>query len=168
MSEVLKDYRMYDEQKAFVDTVDVTLPEAAYMTATIGGAGIAGEVEIPILGLLQSMGISVNFHNISGQQIGLLSGSKQLEFRGSEQYRDVSSGELRERSIKITTKVLPKKHAPGSLTKASEMGSSFEGEVTYLKILHDGKEVLEIDKFNYICKINGVDLNAVTRENIGM
>lgn len=165
---VLKDFRMYDTSSVFLDTVDVTLPEIAYMTTTSSGAGIMGEIETPIIGLIQSMGITINSHNISVQQIGLIDGSTQLEFRGSEQYTDVATGEIKERSVKITTRVVPKKYSPGSLAKASEMGSSFEGEVIYLKILHDGKEAVEIDKLNYICTINGVDVMKTTRANLGM
>lgn len=165
---LLKDFRMYNTNSVFLDTVDVTLPEIAYMTTTSSGAGVMGEVETPILGLVQSMGITINSHNISTQQIGLLAGSTQLEFRGSEQYTDEATGEIKERSIKITTKVIPKKYTPGSLAKASEMGSSFEGEAIYLKIVHNGKEILEIDKLNYICTVNGVDVMKKTRANLGM
>ncbi len=165
---ILKDFRMYDAQNAFLDTVDISLPEIAFMTASQNGAGIMGEMEIPILGLVQSMGVTVNFHSTNSRNLGLISNSKQLEFRGSEQYTDPATGEIFERAVKISVITMPKKFAPGTMAKASEMGSNYEGEISYLKILHDGAEILEVDKLNYICVVNGTNLMAKTREHLGL
>lgn len=165
----LKDFLMYEGSNKFLGTVDVTLPEIAFMSESTSGAGIAGEVEIPVMGLVQAMGITINFKNIEDDQFSLVDGkAKNLEFRGSVQKYNTSSGELEEEAIKVITKCLPKKLGLGTLAKASAMGSNAEFECTYIKIFIDGKEVTEIDKFNYICKINGNDLLGETRKNLGM
>ncbi len=169
MKTVLNDYRAYlFGENDFFDTVDITLPELAFMTATLGGAGILGEVEMSITAQLQAMTVGINFHNFGQKELSLMNGIKHLEFRGSEQYIDVASGEIKDRAVKVVIKSIPKKFGLGTLAKASEIESNYEGECTYLKIEHDGKIVSEVDKFNYICTIDGVDLLANIRANIGL
>ncbi|MGF9821967.1 phage major tail tube protein [Brevibacillus agri] len=34
--------------------------------------------------------------------------------------------------------------------------------------MHDGETVVEIDKFNYVCVIDGVDYLAKVRSNLGL
>lgn len=46
--------------------------------------------------------------------------------------------------------------------------ASNEFEVTYIKISLDGNEILEIDKYNYICKINGKDYLKDIRQVLGL
>jgi hypothetical protein len=43
-----------------------------------------------------------------------------------------------------------------------------EFEVTYLKVSVDGKEIVEIDKYNYICRINGKDYLKEVRQALGL
>lgn len=38
----------------------------------------------------------------------------------------------------------------------------------YYKVEYEGKTIVEIDKYNYKAIINGVDLMAQIRKNIGM
>ncbi len=169
LDDKLKDFLMYEGANKFLGTVDVTLPEIAFMADTMSGAGIAGEIETPALGMVQTMSIAINFKNIEDNQFALINGkSKQLEFRGSVQKFNPTSGEIEEQAIRVVTKCLPKKFALGTLAKASAMGSNAEFECTYLKVFIDGKEVAEVDKINYICKINGNDLLSETRKNLGL
>ena len=61
-------------------------------------------------------------------------------------------------------RVVPKNINLGNLTVGDKMGTQTEFEILYLKIFVDGVEVLELDKLNYICRINGVDyLTSVRR-----
>ena len=41
-------------------------------------------------------------------------------------------------------------------------------EVPYIKVEIDDKEVLEIDKLNYICKVDGEDLLTDVRSALGL
>jgi len=41
-------------------------------------------------------------------------------------------------------------------------------EVDYIKISIDGKERVELDKYNYICKVDGVDYLSAVREALGL
>ena len=49
----------------------------------------------------------------------------------------------------------------------SQDGST-EHEIYYMKVDIDGKELLELDKYNFIFSVNGTDYLAETRRNLGM
>ena len=72
------------------------------------------------------------------------------------------------KGVKVTVKTLPKTVGLGSLEVGASSGTTSELEVTYMKIEIDDTETVEIDKLNFICKINGTDLLADVRTQIGM
>lgn len=41
-------------------------------------------------------------------------------------------------------------------------------ETSYIKVTIDGKPMVEIDKYNYVCVINGVDYLKGSREALGL
>ena len=47
-------------------------------------------------------------------------------------------------------------------------GTSNTIETAYIKVAIDGETVLELDKYNYICNIGGVDYMADIREALGL
>ncbi len=168
MNPILKDFRMFDASNMFLDVVDVTPPEIENATATASGPGVLGELEIPILGAVGNLAVTINFHSINRQQAGLMTGAKQLEFRGVEQIYDAAIGEFKEVASRYVMKTLPKKLSPGTLNKNNPNGSSFEGNLSYYKIEHDGEVITEIDKFANICIIDGEDLMAETKAMLGI
>ena len=56
----------------------------------------------------------------------------------------------------------------GSLQPGAATDSEQEFEVIYIKLFVDGDEVLEIDKYNFVCRINGNDLLASVRSDLGL
>ena len=64
--------------------------------------------------------------------------------------------------------VLPKTYETGKFEVGSTTDTSIESEVTYMRMWIDNQEIVEIDKFNYICRINGKDYLEEVRSQIGM
>ncbi|MNO09678.1 Phage tail tube protein FII [compost metagenome] len=62
---------------------------------------------------------------------------------------------------------IPKNTTLGNLNTGNPMESSNEVEVLYIKVIYDGATALEIDRFNDICVIDGVDYRAKVRANLG-
>lgn len=52
--------------------------------------------------------------------------------------------------------------------QGSDETSDVDFEANYLKIEVDGEEIIEIDKFNYIYRVDGTDLLAQVRETLGV
>lgn len=168
----------YDKLTAFavwkggerkIGVADVTLPDIEYMSESIKGAGIAGEVDMPTLGHTSSMTVSVNWRTINGDNIDLIAPkAHDLEFRGAQQNYEAGGGELVVQSVKINVRALPKKGGIGKLDTAAKTDSSNELECVYLKVTIDGVVKIEIDKFNYIHNIAGTDYLEKVRAALGL
>ena len=70
--------------------------------------------------------------------------------------------------LKVVVKTVPKKIDLGKLDVGASQDSSTEFECNYLKVWVDGEEKIEIDKFNFICVIDGEDYLAEVRQNLGL
>lgn len=161
-------YRLYKDGR-FITTADVELPDIEYMTETLSGAGIAGEIEMPALGQISSMVTTINYRTQTNAQIDFLEPrGTMIDLRGSLQEYDSGSGRITSKAVKVTMNVLPKSSGLGKFEVGATTDSSSELEVTYLKMFIDNKEVLEIDKTNYIYKVNGVDYLEEIRQQLGM
>ena len=161
-------YRLYKEGD-FIATADVELPDIEFMTETLSGAGIAGEIETPALGQISSMTTTINFRTPGAAQIDFLEPrGTMIDLRGSIQEYDSSTGRIETKGVKLSMSVLPKKSGLGKFEVGATTDSNLELEVTYLKLFIGNKEVLEIDKTNYIYKVNGKDYLEEVREQLGM
>ena len=64
-------------------------------------------------------------------------------------------------------KAIPKSANLGNLVVGDGSGTETELEILYLKVELDGKERIELDKLNYIYKVDGVDYLAGVRSALG-
>lgn len=162
-------YRVYKDGNNQLGIATVDLPDLSYMTDTISGAGIAGEIDSAVIGHIQAMSLTINWRSVTTQALELLSTQgADLIFRGSQQFLDNATNSLVAKGVKVTVKTLPKTVGLGSLEVGASSGTTSELEVTYMKIEIDDKETVEIDKLNFICKINDTDLLADVRTQLGM
>ncbi len=150
-----------------VGIANITLPEAAMMTVTVSGAGIAGEIDAPILGNFSSMQTEITMPVLYDSNFSLLNlNGEQLTARGSIQVQDPTTGGYTKKNCRVVIGGMAAGLNPGSLTPASTMDSSNTIETTYLKIFLDDEEKLEIDKLNYVYRVNGVDLLEEVRKGM--
>lgn len=169
INEKVTSFRVYLDGTDLLGTADVDLPEIEAMSDTVKGAGIAGEVETPILGHYGAMGLTINWRSITGNVLALAKPqAHNLELRGAVQVYDASAGTYAVQAQKVVLRVVPKKTGLGKLDVGAGQDTSSEFEVHYIKIFIDGAEKLEIDKYNYICKIDGTDFLADTRTALGL
>lgn len=167
--QLLINYRVYEDGVELIGTADIELPELEYMSEKIKGAGIAGEIDSPVIGHFGSMGIKINWRTISKPLIALASPkAHNLDFRGAIQVYDAGTGEYKVSSVKVVAKCTPKKTGLGKFNAGSPLDSSSEFEAAYLKVNIDDKTVVEIDKLNYICFIDGIDYLKDVRKALGI
>lgn len=162
-------FRCYQDGEVLLGVVDAQLPEPELMTETVSGAGIAGEYESPVMGHFKSMTTTIKFRTVTAAALRLAkSKAVHLELRGSIQVHDGGSGKLTPMPMRVIVKGLPKKSGLGKLEVGKPMDAEHVFETTYLKVELNGKEELEIDKLNYIHKVNGEDQLAEVRTQLGM
>jgi P2 family phage contractile tail tube protein len=167
--QLLSNFMAYRNGTDYLGVVDVDLPDLEMMSETVSGAGIAGEIDSPIIGQFASMTATLNWRVLDKANFKLARQEVQhIDFYGSIQTFDNTSGTYKQVPIKVTLRGLPKNTPLGSLKAGGTMDNSNELEVVYIKILYDGKAVVEIDKLNFVCVIDGVDYAADIRRNLGM
>ena len=156
--ENLINFRVYEDGGAFLGISDVTLPKLSAMTQTIKGAGLAGELEAPTRGHYGSCEAELNWRTIE----------KDLLLRGAGQGYDSESGEYTTRKIKILLRGRPKEADLGKFDVGATTDSKTTLECDYIKIDIDGETKLELDKYNFICNVDGVDYLEDVRDALGM
>lgn len=162
-------FRVYDDSNAVLGVATVDLPDIEAMSDTVSGAGIAGEVDSPTLGHFGSMTLTINWRTITGDAAKLNAQRvHHLEFRASQQINDPARGELYTQPVRIVARCTPKNLSLGSLEVSATTDSSSEFEVSYLKIFIDGKETIEIDKYNFKFAVNGEDFLRQVRRDLGI
>lgn len=167
--EKLIGFRAYDDGNDLLGITDITLPSLEAMTETVKGAGIAGEVDSPVLGHFGSMETVLNWRTITKPFFSL---AKQkgikLDLRGAQQFYDAGKGEYVVKPVKCIVQGIPKKTELGKLDVGTGTGSNNTIETTYIKVSIDGDTVLEVDKYNYIANIGGTDYLTEVREALGL
>lgn len=167
--EKLINFRVYQDGDDLIGIADVTLPTLESMTETVKGAGIAGEIDSPVLGHYSSMELELNWRTIEDTNV-LLASPKgvQLDLRGAQQVYDSSAATYVVVPVKVVVSGVPKSTELGKLDVGTTSDTKNTIEVNYIKITIDGSEVLEVDKFNYICSIGGTDYLSEVREALGL
>ncbi|MBP2655409.1 MAG: major tail tube protein [Firmicutes bacterium] len=169
LPENMVSYMVYLDGDTLLGTAGVDLPSLDALTEKVKGAGIAGEVDAPVLGHYAEMGLTISWRTITGNLAVLAAPEAHaLTFRGSQQTYDSSEGTFSTVPVKIIVKATPKKTSLGKFVIAGQTDSKNEFEVSYIKIYVDGDEIIEIDKYNMICTINGTDYLESVRSDLGM
>ena len=167
--EKLINFRVYQDDADLLGVADVTLPSLEAMTETIKGAGLAGEIDSPVLGHYGSMELQLNWRTLYKPN-ALLAAPKgiMLDMRAANQVKDSESGAFVVQSAKVIARGVPKNTELGKLDVGTTSDTATTLEIDYLKVTVDGEDLIELDKYNYICKVGGVDYLSEVREALGL
>lgn len=148
---------------------DITLPNVEAKTNTLTGAGISGDIDIPVTGHTNNMSTEINFRitDETALELGEVR-AYDFEFFGAAEVYDAGTGEYKAKSIRVMMRLLPTSVELGKLAPAETMDTKLTGSVIYLKVSVDGVTKIEIDKLNYIYIVNGTDYLGKIRKALGM
>lgn len=165
---LLTDAAIYKDGKELLGVGNLEMPDFEYMTESIAGLGIAGEVDAPVVGHFKSMSIKIKW-NVTHEKASVLLEpiAHQLEVYGSVQKYDAGAGTYDHEQVKVVMKCPPKKVGIGKMEPGKKMEPETEMEIYYLKLWQGGKEIVELDKFNYIFRVLGTDHLSKVRSNLG-
>ncbi|SFA91551.1 hypothetical protein SAMN05216312_102215 [Cohnella sp. OV330] len=167
--EKLTGFSAYRDGTDYLGVVDVTLPSFEALTDTVRGAGIAGEIDSPAVGLFGSMTVTLNWRTVVAEGARLLAPKAHaLDFRGNMQTYDIVTGQYNNVGVKVTLRAVPKKFDLGKFDANSTTDTSNDLEVIYIKVVVDTKSIVELDKYNYVYVVDGVDYMADIRKNLGI
>ena len=138
------------------------------MTSEVKGAGIAGTLDSIVLGHFNSITMSLTWRNTTGDFVKLAAHkAHELDLYVAQQDYNAGFGEYDVGSLHVFLKAIPKSANLGNLVVGDGSGTETELEILYLKVELDGKERIELDKLNYIYKVDGVDYLAGVRSALG-
>lgn len=161
-------FAVYEDSVEYVGMAGVTLPNLAAIVQTLSGAGIAGNVEVPVLGHYDVMSLTLNFRTTTEHSVRLSEPRRHnIDLRMAQQIEDTVAGEVKVQSIKHVLVVVPKTDTGGTVAPAAPTNGSGEYSVRYWATYIDAAKVREIDPLNFICEVNGVDYLADVRKAIG-
>lgn len=162
------DFEVYEDKTNFIGVAKATLPNINFLTQQITGAGIAGNVEAVLIGMVDTMSLGLEFRSATDAAVKLMKPEKhKIELRVAEQYWNTTKREKEIMADKYVCIVMPKTFAPGSVAPASAADASGEYSVYYYAGYKDKKPLWEIDPFNYICKIGNKDYMKPVRKALG-
>ena len=168
MDQSVINFAVYEDAVEYEGMAKATLPDMTFLTQSISGAGIGGNVEAIILGHLEAMTLGLDFRTTTPQSIKLSEQRRHLiDLRVANQYEDPVSGNVDASAEKHIFVVIPKSTKGGSIAPATPTSGSGEYAVRYWATYLDGKKVREIDPLNFICYINGTDYLANVRKALG-
>ena len=167
--ERLINFRVYNDSNDLLGIATVDLPEIEAMSDTVSGAGIAGEVESPVLGHFSSMTTTFTWRTIEAAAMALSQQKAHaVEVRGSQQVYDAANGEYSTVPVRVSMRIAPKTVTLGTFEPGATTDTEQEFEVTYLKVFVNNKALVEIDKYNYIAKFGDNDALAGVRADLGL
>lgn len=159
---------IYEDSINLLGVAKVKLPAIVFPCVNISGAGMMGNMEVPLYGMVDSMSTTINWLTPHGDAVRLMSPKKhQLDMRVAEEFWDVEQAEVGVWADKYVMIVRPKSTDPGTVAPMAAADPSGEYAVYYFSAYRDGEQLWEVDKRNMKCVIGGVDYMAPVRKALG-
>ncbi len=168
--EVINDCRAYlDGTDDFISVKTVELPNFESPTEDITGIGVAGTISAPVQGHFNSMETAFDWQMPTKTSTKLFGGKEvSIDVYADFQNFDGAENAYVHDQYHVVIRGRVKNHEPGTVEAMKPMNSKTTVETHYIKIELAGETLCEVDKYGYKCVIDGVDLLAEVRANIGM
>lgn len=163
------DYLMYENGGALIGVAKVTVPTVKYKTANATGAGVMGEVTIPLAGMIDPMTARIDFSSVTDAivQLGTNEWHDVVLYAADQYFDSVTRTEEMEQN-RFEMSIRPTEINQGTIQTASAADASGTYSVCKYTVYKDGKKVMDIDQFNQVHEVNGVDNAAKVRSALGM
>ena len=164
-------YAIYEDEKMFYGVAEVDLPDFENMVFNVSGAGVLGEIEIPVMAQLKAMTTTFKFNHANEAAYALAEERVHtLSLWRADQHYNYSGGELETKQKKIIMRVVPKKLTGGTVKNASPIAVNGEYAVHYYaEIDANGKKLCEFDPLNFrYIDHTGKERAAEIRKCLGM
>ena len=162
------DFAVYEDADEFVGMASVKLPDKIQKVITMNGAGIGGDVEVPVNGHYDAMTLEMTFRNYSPRVARLREHRRHnIELRVAQQNEDRIAGQVVTDAVKHVFVGIPKSATGGTVAPATAGDMTVAYSVRYWATFVNGTKVDELDQLNRIDIVNGIDYDAPVRKALG-
>ena len=137
-------FAVYENGSEYLGIAKVTLPDLTNKTLTVNGAGIPGDIDVPVPGHRDAMSVTIEFldapaaaYTLAQQRI------HTLDLRAAHEDLDTTNKKIGVDAHKYILEVIPKSLKGGTLAPTAAQGVS--GEYSCLSIKKYINEVLIMD-----------------------
>ena len=163
------DYMIYKNGGRLMGVGKVSLPPIKYKTVTVTGAGLMGDATIPLAGMIEPMVVGINFTSVTDAAVELGSDEwHDVALYVADQYFDSANRVEEIESNRFEMSIRPTEINHGTIATASAADVSGTYSACRYAVFKENKKVVEIDQFNQIHEVNGVDNAAKVRKALGM
>lgn len=155
-------FLVYKDGNELIGVADVELPELKKVVAETKGGGYLGKSSSPITGHFEELTTKIEFEELMSETLDLV-GAKEVSLT----FKANVTGLDRDKGLKVRIRGVAKGFTLGKLTAAEALGQAIEIETDYIKVTVAGKEKFELDKANFVYKVDGKDLLVDAKKNIG-
>ena len=166
--ELIVNFEVFENATNFVGLANVDLPNIQNLLQSINGAGISGNVNGVAIGNTEAMTATFHFRSGTGSVLDLMKPVKHtIDMRAAEQSWDTVGTGRDIAADKYVMVIVPTNYQPGNVAPSAPPDVGMEVSVHYYAGFKDGKKLWEIDPYNYIYEIDGVDYMADVRRAVG-
>lgn len=163
------DYLMYEDGGALIGVAKVSMPPIKYKTVTATGAALMGDVTIPLASMIEPMTVKIDFSSVTDAIVQLGTNKwHDVALYLADQYFDGVTRTEELEPVRFEMSIRPVEINQGTIQTASTADASGTYSVCKYTVYKNGQKVIDIDQFNQIHEINGVDNAALVRKALGM
>lgn len=163
------DYLMYENGGTLIGVGKISMPAIKYKTVPNTGAGLMGDVTIPLASMIEAMTVNIDFTSVTDAAVQLGTNEwHDVAVYVADQYFDSVNRTEEIEQTRFEMSIRPTEVNHGTIATASAADASGVYSVCKYTVYKAGKKVVEIDQFNQIHMVNGVDCAADVRRAIGL
>jgi P2 family phage contractile tail tube protein len=164
---VLKQYNVYTATQKLIGLADVQLPSPKWIEDSLKGAGISGELSLPVPGNLQAMEATFNFHANSQPALSLFTGQgQQVRCMSSILNMDTATGQFSELPEECILRMIDSGYDLGKRDSSTKAMVVITFKVFFLALFYNNVQYWGFDPLNGVTIVNGVNINAQTLANV--
>ncbi|MBQ6052981.1 MAG: phage major tail tube protein [Clostridia bacterium] len=162
-------YAVYENGSEYLGMANVTLPNQSHKILTVNGAGIPGDIDLPVLGHKDAMRATFNFTDAPPAAYKLAEMRRHvIDIRAAHEEYDATAGKIVVRAYKHVLEIIPVTKNGGTVAPSAAQAASGEYTVLSQKDYIDGKLVGDYDPVHFKDIDNsGTDNLAAVRSALG-
>lgn len=162
-------FAVYENGSEYLGIAKITLPAKTNKVLTVNGAGIPGDVDVPVPGHRDAMSVTISFLDAPDAAYKLAETRvHQLDCRVAHERYNETAAKLAVRGYKHILEVIPKTLTSGDVAPSAAQAASGEYSCLSIKTYIDGKLVEHYDPLKFIdIDSSGTDRLADVRRALG-